>query len=66
MLDVNKIRTAVLLVAEPGLFTEQAVRSIVDEAERYRREPRTGNPDIDAVREPLIMALAVARGGTHG
>ncbi len=38
MLDVNLIRTRVLLIAEPGLASEAALRQICAEAERYGAE----------------------------
>lgn len=38
MLDVNLIRSQVLLVAEPGYLAEAAVRTIVNEAERHAAE----------------------------
>jgi hypothetical protein len=38
MLDHDLIRRNVLLVAEPGLFTEQAIRAIISEAQRYAEE----------------------------
>jgi len=38
MLNQNYIRSQVLLVAQPGMWTEQAIRNIVNESERHAQD----------------------------
>lgn len=67
MLNHNLIRDRILLVAEPGMFTEQAIRDISAEAERYKREgdgPRQAGkvPELNDIRSELHGCLAIIKG----
>ena len=55
MLNVNLIRSHILLAGTPGPLAEAAIRAIVAEAERYRQEGGgvVGAQEVREAREIL-------------
>jgi len=70
MLNYNLIRDRISMVAEPGIFTAQAIADVTKEAERYgderakeTKEPRIGSkdPELADIRNDLNQILAVIK-----
>ena len=70
MLNYSLIRDRISMVAEPGIFTAQAIADVTKEAERYgderakeAKEPMVGSkiPELAEVRNDLNQILAVMK-----
>ena len=70
MLNHSLIRDRISMVAEPGIFTAQAIADVTKEAERYgderakeAREPRINSkdPELADIRSDLNQVLSVIK-----
>jgi len=65
-LDLGLVRRTILLIHEPGPLSEQAIRTIVAEAERYAAEKhgipsRSHNDAVAEAKEELRKTLGIVR-----